>query len=113
MHELSLAERLIDLMEQAAIEQSFTCVRALHLEAGSLSGVEPSALRFALESSTTGTLAEGAIIHITAITATALCLDCQMSSVISAVYEPCPQCGSHRLNITGGDRLILKHLEVE
>ena len=113
MHELSLVERLIDMMEQTAREHSFHRVRGIHLEVGSLAGVEVDALRLALDLATPRTLAEGAAIHIETPTGTARCQACEREIELTSLHEPCPHCGSHRLKITGGDCLLLKHLEVE
>ncbi len=113
MHELSLAERLIELMEQAASDQSFSRIHRIELEVGNLAGIDVDALQFALEVAITGTLAEGAIIAMHTPTGIARCLDCDKPIDISTFHDPCPHCGGHHLTITGGDRLLLKHLEVE
>lgn len=113
MHELSLAERLIELIEESCVQQTFQHVREIHLEVGSLAGVEVEALRLGIEAAGAGTVAEGAILHISTPKGRAYCLDCSRDIEISAYYEPCPLCGGHHLEISGGDRLILKHLEVE
>jgi len=113
MHELSLAERLVELMEQAAIDQSFSRIRVIELEVGSLAGVDAEALRFALEAAIAGTLADGASLRLQTPTGTARCQDCDRDIAIDTLHDPCPQCGGHRLTITGGGCLLLKHLEVE
>lgn len=64
MHELSLAGSILQMVEDAARREGFAQVRVLHLEAGSASGVEVSALRFALEAIAPGTCLAGARIDI-------------------------------------------------
>ena len=49
MHELSLAESAVDLIEQAAVRDGFARVRTVFIEIGRLSCVDPEALRFDLE----------------------------------------------------------------
>lgn len=64
MHELSLADGILRLVEEAATRERFQRVAHLHLEVGMRAGVEVSALRFALETIATGTCLEGARINI-------------------------------------------------
>lgn len=55
MHELSLAEGVLRLVEDAAQREGFARVQKLTLEAGALAGVEVRALRFALDALQPGT----------------------------------------------------------
>ena len=48
MHELSLADNIVRLVQEAAQREQFDAVVLLRLEAGALAGVELQALRFAL-----------------------------------------------------------------
>jgi hydrogenase nickel incorporation protein HypA/HybF len=64
MHEASLAGGVLQLIEQTALRERFARVTHLRLEAGQLAGVEPRALRFALEALAPGTLLDGARIDI-------------------------------------------------
>ena len=64
MHEMSLAGGILKIVEDAAARDGFARVSRLVLEAGALAGVEVSALRFALEALSPGTLLEAAIIEI-------------------------------------------------
>ena len=64
MHELSLADEIVRLVQDAATREHFRRVATLRLEAGTHAGVEVSALRFALEAIAPGTCLEGARIEI-------------------------------------------------
>jgi hydrogenase nickel incorporation protein HypA/HybF len=64
MHELSLADEIVRLAQDAAVRERFRRVATLRLEAGTRAGVEVSALRFALEAISPGTCLEGARIEI-------------------------------------------------
>jgi hydrogenase nickel incorporation protein HypA/HybF len=113
MHELSLAGGIVQLVEDAAEREQFTKVKVLRLEAGALSGVEVRALRFALESMVGGTCLAGARIDIDEPAATAWCLGCNQSVTILSRVDPCPQCGGHRLQPTGGTELRVVDLLVD
>ena len=113
MHELSLAGGIVKLVEDSAQRQQFRRVSQLRLAAGALSGVEVRALRFALEAVTPGTCLEGATIQIDEPPGTAWCLPCGTSVEIRDRTEPCPRCGSHQIQATGGTEMRVKELEIE
>lgn len=112
MHELSLAESLIDLIEDEARRSGFTRVRTVRLEIGTLAGVEPDALRFGFEVAAQNTCAEGAQLDILAPPGEAWCFQCERTVEIAAYHDGCPHCASHRLQVTQGTQFQLKELEV-
>ncbi len=112
MHELSLAGGIVRVVEDAAAREHFTRVSQLRLEAGALSGVEVHALRFALEACAPGTCLEGAEIVIDQPPGTAWCMRCSTSVEIQSRVDPCPLCGGHQLQPTGGTELRVIDLMV-
>ena len=112
MHELGLAAGILQIVEQAALREHFRRVSRLHLEAGTLAGVEPQALRFALNALAPGTCLEGAEIAIAEPCATAWCGRCAEAVEISSRADPCPRCGGARLRATGGTQLRVLDLVV-
>jgi len=113
LHELSLAGGIVRLVEDAAERERFSRVRVLHLEAGALAGVEVRALRFALEAITPGTCLEHARIDIDEVPATAWCLGCNLAVPIMSRVDACPECGSVKLQPTGGTELRVVDLLVD
>lgn len=112
MHELSLAGGIVKLVEDAAAREHFRRVSQLRLEAGALSGVEVRALRFALDAVAPGTCLEGASIEIDEPPGSAWCLPCGSSVEIRSRTDPCPRCGSHQIQATGGTELRVLELLV-
>ncbi len=113
MHEMSLAEDLLALVEQAANAQGFRRVREINLEIGALAGVETEALAFCLESVLKGSLAEGARVNFTAVPGEGWCLECAAKVPIAALYAPCPRCGGYQVQATSGFEMRVKDLLVE
>ena len=113
MHEMSICEGILQVMEEQAIAQQFTRVKAVRLEIGPLSGVELEALRFGFEVVTRESLADGAELEIIEMPGTAWCLNCAKGVPIQQRFDACPDCGSYELQITGGDELRIKDLEVD
>lgn len=113
MHEMSLCENIIQILEQEANRLAFEHVHCVRLEIGALAGVEIDALRFCFDAITGGTLAEGAQLEIIEQPAMAWCLYCQHHVEIVQRQAPCPRCGAYHLQIPEGDKLRIKDLEVE
>jgi hydrogenase nickel incorporation protein HypA/HybF len=112
MHEMSICESILNVLKDQAREQNFDSVKRVCLEIGPLSGVEIEALRFGFDVVMRDSIADGATLDIIETEAAAFCFACGKPVVIAARYEPCPKCGSHQLQVTGGEELRIKELEV-
>ncbi len=113
MHELSLAESVLEIITESAREQHFQRVRSVVLEIGRLSAVEPDAMRFCFDVVMCGTLADGAKLEIIETPGEGSCLACNAQFAMTEQYGLCPDCGSPRLQIIAGDRMRVKDMAVE
>jgi hydrogenase nickel incorporation protein HypA/HybF len=113
MHEMSLCESILQIMEEHAERQGFARVKTVWLEIGGLSGVEVEAMRFGFDAVTRGTLADRARLEIIEIPGQAWCMQCGKSVAVNERFDACPDCGSYQLQVTGGDEMKIKELEVE
>lgn len=113
MHEMALCESILQIIEEEARAQGFVRVKRVRLEAGPLSGVEPEALRFGFDAVTRGSLAEAATLEIIEAPGEAWCFSCGRTVIIESRGSPCPACGGWLLQVTGGEQLRIKDLEVE
>ena len=82
------------------------------LEIGQLAGVEAEAMKFCFDAVTRGSLAEGAKLEIIATPGTAWCMNCSSTVVCCERFGACPSCGSYQMQVTGGDEMRVKELEV-
>ena len=112
MHEMSLCQSIRDAIEEQAESQEFTKVDRVKLEVGPLSGVEVEALRFGFDVVMRGSIVEGATLEIDEPPATAWCMMCAKAVPIEQRYDACPDCGGHQLQVTSGEELRIKELEV-
>lgn len=112
MHEMALAEGILQLVEDTARANAAARVRSVLLEIGALSHVEESALRFCLDAVTRGTLADGARIDVLATPGRAWCLPCGASVALARLGDACPTCGSYQLQVTQGEEMKVKEIEV-
>jgi hydrogenase nickel incorporation protein HypA/HybF len=112
MHEMSLAEGVIGVIEDAARTQGFDQVKTVWLEIGRLAAVEPDALRFSFDVVKRGTVADAARIEIVDLPGAAWCMKCADTVAIDERGAACPACGCYQLQVSGGDDLRVKELEV-
>ena len=112
MHEMSLAEAMIQLMEDNSRTQQYSKVHLVHLQIGRLSHVEAEAMRFCFEAVAEGTLAEGAELKISEVAGMGRCMGCEKSIEYQALYDPCPFCGDYRVQVTAGNEMLIKEMEV-
>lgn len=113
MHEMALCESILQTLEAEARRQGFERVRTVRLEIGRLATVEPEALRFSFEVVTRDSLADGARLEIIEIPGSAWCMHCAQTVDIARRFDECPLCGGYQLQVTGGDEMRIKELEVE
>ncbi len=112
MHEMSLCEGMREILQQQAEQQNYSTVKTVFLEIGKLSNVEPDAIRFAFSVVMRGSLAENATLEIIEVAGQAWCMQCQKNVVIEHRYDGCPLCESHQLQITDGEQMRIKELDV-
>jgi len=114
MHELSIAEALIEQVERE-VHRAGRKGRVLKVELsiGQLSGVHHESLRFALDLLAPGTLVEKAEVEIRQPRAICACGQCGGRSEIDQWPLGCPKCGSDQITIEGGRELLLESIELE
>lgn len=113
MHEMSLAEGVLQLIEDSAKTQNFSSVRTVWLEIGQLAGVEAEAMKFCFDAVVRDSIAQDAQLVIIETPGQAWCLHCAEVVHVQALYDACPKCGSHQVQVTGGNEMRVKELEVE
>lgn len=113
MHELSLAQGVVQLLQEQANQQGFQKVTQVWLEIGSFACVEESALRFGLEAASLHSVAEGAVFHFRFMPANGWCFSCSQSFITTQHASPCPHCGSWEIQVENSKELRVTEVEVE
>jgi hydrogenase nickel incorporation protein HypA/HybF len=113
MHEMSLMESVLEIVEDEARRAGAARVKIVKLVIGELSHVEPEAMAFCFEAVTAGTKADGARLEIERTPGRGWCVDCAEEVRLSERFGACPKCGGHKVQMTGGDELRVAELEVE
>lgn len=108
MHELSIAESVVEAVLERTGERPVTVVR---LSVGKLSGVVPDALTFCFELATAGTALEGAALEIVEMSGRAHCRRCDQDFQKDDLILLC-ECGSADVDVVAGRELSVTSVEV-
>ena len=115
MHELSLVQSLLTIIDDHAKEHKFTKVNQVELSCGRLSSVEPSALDFAFTTLTTSGICANARLELTILPMKIHCFTCNQEFT-SKGSDPtsCPHCRGDQVMVTEGwQDLQLIELDVD
>lgn len=112
MHEMSICEGILQVIEDQALAQKFSEVKRVCLEIGPLAGVELEALHFSYDVVVRGSIAEGSQLEVISLSVNGWCMPCAKSVDVKQRYDACPECGSYQIEIGGGDELRIKNMEV-
>jgi hydrogenase nickel incorporation protein HypA/HybF len=113
MHEMSLAEGILRIIEDQAAERGFQRVLRVRVEVGRLAGVEIEALRFSFDAVMNNSVAQAAVLEIIETPGRGWCLDCSTGVEIGALYDACPLCGGYRVQASGGMDMRVLDLEID
>ena len=113
VHEMSLAEGVRGIVEDAAAAQGFARVKVVVLEIGELAAVEEEALLFCLEVVLRDSVADGARVEVVRVEGSGWCMHCACQVVLHRLHDPCPGCGSYQVQTTGGTEMRVRELEVD
>lgn len=113
MHEMSLAESMLQIIEDNARNNGYARVKTVWLEIGQLAGVEIEAMKFCFDAVTHNSLAAGARLEIITPEGEGHCPGCNKTVKLAERYDPCPECGTCPVEVTRGTELRIRELEVE
>ncbi len=108
MHELAIAESVVDTVTERLAGAKVTCV---HLEIGALSGVVADSIRFCFDLATEGTGLAGARLEITEPPAQCRCRACGADFQPDSPIVLCP-CGSPDVAVLNGEQLKIVSVQV-
>jgi hydrogenase nickel incorporation protein HypA/HybF len=113
MHELSIAQSLVDVSCEEAKRVGARRVQRVYCRVGVLRQIEPDILRDAFGIVGEGTLCDGAELNVQVAPLVAHCAVCDRQFVIGDDDWICPHCGNVGGLCNGGDELEITSLDVE
>lgn len=114
MHELSIAQAMIEQLEEAVKKEdgNFCRIESIDLELGLMSGVERDALEFVFPIASQGTIAQDAVLHFEEIPVLVKCNKCNSSSNPEFPVIICMKCSSTDVDVVAGKDFKIKSMEV-
>jgi hydrogenase nickel incorporation protein HypA/HybF len=113
MHEMALAQGVLEVIQRQSQKSPFARVNAVTLEIGALSGVEPEAIAFCFDAVTRGTIAEGARLKIDRMEGGGTCIECGANVRLRERFDACPECGAYGVQPQRGLEMRVKELDVD
>jgi hydrogenase nickel incorporation protein HypA/HybF len=113
MHELSIAESILDAVREELTKHPGARPVRIGLRIGELAAVDVDSLTFCFEAVLVETEWEGLQLDIRVCPQRGVCSDCGKEFAVVEYNTQCPACASTNTKVSGGDELDFDYLEVE
>jgi hydrogenase nickel incorporation protein HypA/HybF len=113
MHELSVAQALVEQVEDLANQHGAVGVHLIRVRVGPLAGVVPDLLATAFPLSAAGTRAEHARLEFVEAPIRVRCRTCAAETEAKPNNLTCGACGDWQTEVISGDELILETVELD
>lgn len=113
MHELSIAQDILDIVKQNVPEQELNKVRIIKLKIGEFAGIVTDSLEFCFEAITAETSLNGVKLDIENVKVKAACKSCKQSFKVQNNVFRCPFCNGFDIELKSGTELQVIEFELE
>ncbi|MEJ2635330.1 MAG: hydrogenase maturation nickel metallochaperone HypA [Calditrichia bacterium] len=113
MHEMSIAESVLEIVQESMHKNDARKLLSVTVEIGELTAVIPESLEFCFQAITENSAYKGADLKIVNVPLQGLCRKCDTEFHIEKYQFICPACQSNDVKVTGGQELNVTELEVE
>jgi hydrogenase nickel incorporation protein HypA/HybF len=105
MHELSIAQDIIDIVFTNVPPEEYENVTVINVKVGEVSGVVPESLEFCFNAIASETSLKNAVLNIEKIPFMFKCNSCNKTSTNEMGIRVCPYCSSTDTTILSGTEL--------
>jgi hydrogenase nickel incorporation protein HypA/HybF len=112
MHELSIAQGIVDIIRQYVPEHQTTEIRKVKLRLGPLAGIVADSLDFCFGAIIAGTELSQASLQIEATAIRSECGGCGVVFDVEGAVFSCPGCGGADIKIISGTELQVVEIEL-
>ena len=113
MHEMSIAQNLIAILEDEMVKNKASRLRAVRLNIGEMSGIVPEALKTCFEIITAKSNMKGAVLKMDIAPLIGYCRKCEEEFKIMEYDFSCPECDSTDIDIISGREMNIVEIEVD
>jgi len=111
VHELAIAQSLLDIIVEESRKHGLERIRKVRLQIGEFAAVVPESLTFCFELVSSDTVASGAVIEIENVAVRARCGKCDLAFDVQDQVFLCPHCGEPVLELLSGRELNIVSIE--
>jgi hydrogenase nickel incorporation protein HypA/HybF len=112
MHELSIAQSILDIVHQYVPTDRSNTVKSVKLRVGELSGVVADSLEFCFSAIVADTPLRGTTLDIERIPFTLHCKQCENTFTSEYGIVICPKCGSDSTEVIAGTEMQVVEIEL-
>ena len=112
MHELGIAENILDIVRQAVPAGRASAVKKIWLRVGPFAGIVPDSLKFCFAALAGDSDMATAALQIEETPLAVLCHDCGTQSEVKNFAFRCPVCGGGDLETVSGTELEVVEIEI-
>lgn len=112
MHELSVTQSIVELVQNTAAENQAEKVTKIKVKVGELTCIQPDALEFCFSILREGTIMEEAEIVIENVPVKLKCLHCGALSS-HKLGTPCQFCSSKEMEVVEGKEFYVESIDIE
>ena len=113
MHELSIAQSILEVAQIEAQSHETIRIKRIHCRIGCMRQAQTTLLSEAFDLAKAGTLAANANLTVEIVGMHLDCSDCGHQADLDGWAFECPSCGSTAVQLSGGDELELTSVELE
>jgi hydrogenase nickel incorporation protein HypA/HybF len=113
MHELAIAQNILEIVQQSVPEDQAAAVRQVRIRVGQLSGIVPDSLDFCFSVLVNETNMQQASLAIEQVLTVSECRSCAHRFQIEDLAFICPACKGTDLNLISGKELEVVEIELE
>ena len=112
MHELSVAQNIVEIIQQHVPESEWERVAAVRLKVGAVAGLVPESLEFSFQAMTSESLLSHAQLEIESIPFRIHCNACDMTAENELGFTVCSKCGGADTKILSGLEMYITEIEI-
>lgn len=112
MHEMSIAQNIIEIVEEEMAEHGVQEIKAVNIAIGKLAVVAVEQLAFCFSLIINDSKLAGACLNVREVPLSYRCKSCGNEFTAEDITLSCPSCGADELEMTAGRDLVVESLEV-
>jgi hydrogenase nickel incorporation protein HypA/HybF len=112
MHELSIAQSIVEIVEQHVTPEDLQLVREVKVTIGEMAGVVPDSLEFCFSAIIVDTALQNSRIAIEYVPYTLHCSECHEDFRSAYGIVQCPKCEGFETIVVSGTELNVAEIEV-